>query len=165
MSVRALLAIVALAGVYLLALASIDPFDVAAGLVVGALVVAGFRGFLFPDGVRPLERPLARAAASVPLTLVVLRDIVVGTWEVALIVLHLRPLASPGIVAVPVGERTETGIAVSALLATLSPGEFLVDVDRERDVLLFHVIDASDPEAVRRRHDHFYRRWQRPVFP
>jgi hypothetical protein len=31
--------------------------------------------------------------------------------------------------------------------------------------MLLHVLDARDPEAVRRRLDAFYERWQRPVFP
>jgi multisubunit Na+/H+ antiporter MnhE subunit len=68
-------------------------------------------------------------------------------------------------VAVPIGGRTETGLAVSALVATLSPGEVLVDVDRERGVMLVHVVDAADPEGIRRRHEDFYRRYQQKVFP
>ena len=67
--------------------------------------------------------------------------------------------------AIPVGDRTQTGVAVSALVATLSPGEVLVDVDRERGAMLIHVIDAGDPEATRRRHEDFYQRYQRRVFP
>ena len=70
-----------------------------------------------------------------------------------------------GIVALPIGGRTETGVAVSALVATLSPGEVLVDVDRARGVMLVHVMDAADPEEVRRRHEEFYRRYQQRVFP
>jgi hypothetical protein len=31
--------------------------------------------------------------------------------------------------------------------------------------MLFHVLDASDPDAVRRRYEDFYRRYQRSVFP
>jgi multisubunit Na+/H+ antiporter MnhE subunit len=56
-------------------------------------------------------------------------------------------------------------LAATALALTLSPGEVLVDIDRSRGVMLVHVIDAHDPDAVRARHDHFYRRYQRGVFP
>ena len=38
------------------------------------------------------------------------------------------------------------------LLTGEAPDEFPVDVDEERDVLIVHVLDASDPEAVRARH-------------
>jgi multisubunit Na+/H+ antiporter MnhE subunit len=31
--------------------------------------------------------------------------------------------------------------------------------------MLFHVIDASDPDAVRDHLDRFYQRYQRRVFP
>jgi multisubunit Na+/H+ antiporter MnhE subunit len=153
------------AGVYLLALASVDPWDVGAAVLVGGVAVVPFRRFLFGDGGLRTAGLGRRALALVPLVLVVLRDITAGTWQVALVVLHLRPLRSPGIVAVPIGERSELGITVSGFLATLSPGDFLVDVDRERRVLLVHVLDASDPDAVRARFRHFYDRWQRPVFP
>jgi multisubunit Na+/H+ antiporter MnhE subunit len=114
------------------------------------------------------ERPpsLGRLAVRFPvLCLAVLHEITVGTWQMALVVTGLRPLREPGIVAIPVGDRSTAGVAASALLATLSPGEVFVDVDHERQVMLLQVIDASDPDAVRERHDAFYRRYQRGVFP
>jgi multicomponent Na+:H+ antiporter subunit E len=92
-------------------------------------------------------------------------EIVRGTWDVALRVLHLRPVEHPGIVLVPIGERTEVGVAVTGLLVGLSPGSLLLDVDTERQVMLFHVIDAGDPDAVRTQLDRFYQRYQRRVFP
>ena len=41
----------------------------------------------------------------------------------------------------------------------------LVEVDPARQAMLFHVIDASDPDAVRDQLDRFYQRYQRRVFP
>lgn len=162
---RDVLTAVALVGVYLLMLASTDLWDLLAGAVVAVAVVWGFRRFLRHGGRRPLDAPLARAAAFLPFVAVVLRDIIAGTWHVARVVLHLRPLDRPGIVAVPFGSRTPRGVVVSAFVATLSPGEFLVDVDEERRVMLMHVLDARDPDAVRARLDAFYDRWQKAVFP
>ena len=106
---------------------------------------------------------LRRALAFVPFCLVVLREILAGTWEVALVVLHMRPLARPGIVAVPVGERTPTGVAVWAVVTGLPPGSFFVDVDR--GVALIHVLDARNSEAFRQEQEYFYRRYQSKVFP
>jgi multicomponent Na+:H+ antiporter subunit E len=82
---------------------------------------------------------------------------------VALVTLHLRPLRSTGVVKVPVGERTPTGVAVSALVTTLSPGAFLIEANEE--FMMLHLIDASDPDAVREKHEDFYQRYQRKVFP
>jgi multisubunit Na+/H+ antiporter MnhE subunit len=92
-------------------------------------------------------------------------DVAAGTWDVALRVLHLRHLDRPGTVRVPIGARTDRGVAVSALATTLSPGAVLVDVDWERREMLVHVIDASDPAAVCARLERFYDRFQRRVFP
>ena len=153
------------AGVYLLMLASLDPVDVAIAVVVGAVLVLGLAEVLFPGGDVGVGDLARRSARFVPFAAAVVWDIVRGTWDVALVVLHVRPLRSPGIVAIPIGERTPTGVVATALLLTLAPGEFLVDVDRERGVLLVHVLDASDPDAVRARHARYYDRYQRKVFP
>lgn len=162
---RVAMTLVLVAATYALMLASADPVDLATGLAVAGVVCFVFRGFLF--GTAPPEGPgmVTRALAAPGFAAAVIRDITVGTWEVALIVLHLRPLRSPGIVAIPFAGRTDVGVKVSAFVATLSPGEFLVDIDRERRVMLLHVIDASDPDAVRREHQRFYDRFQRKVFP
>lgn len=162
---RRLLALAGLVATYLLVLGSVDPYDVTAGAIVAVGVLFAFRRFLGYHRRGRVERPLGRLVALVPFLVVVLRDIVVGTWQVAATVLHLRPLVRPGIVAVPFGRRTDQGVLVSAFVATLSPGEFLVEVDHERRVLLMHVLDARDPDGVRARHEAFYERWQRPVFP
>lgn len=47
---KRVLAIALVAGVYLLMLASLDPLDVAIGLVVGAVLVLGLAEVLFSGG-------------------------------------------------------------------------------------------------------------------
>jgi multicomponent K+:H+ antiporter subunit E/multicomponent Na+:H+ antiporter subunit E len=162
---RIVLALLVLTAVYALTLASLHPWDLALGLGVSALVLLLFRRFLLGDGLRPLEGLPRRLLALPALLWHVLVDITVGTWRVASIVLGLRPLEQPGIVDIPIGERTDTGAVVSAFLGTLSPGEYLVDIDWERRCLLMHVIDARDPEDVRARFARTYERWQRQVVP
>jgi multicomponent Na+:H+ antiporter subunit E len=168
---RYVFAVVALTLVYALALASFHPWDLLIGAGLSAALLFLFARVVFetgPDYSGPAgRRPglLRRVVAFVPFCLAVLRDIVVGTWEVALVVLHLRPLKSPGIVAVPIGERTPAGVAVWALVTGLPPGSSFVDVDRKRGVALIHVVDARDPDAVREQHQDFYRRYQSKVFP
>ena len=163
-------AVVALTLGYAPAPASLHPWDLLIGAVLASILLFSFRRIVFgmDPGSQAARSPgllLRRALAFVPFCLVVLRDILVGTWEVTLVVLHLRPLASPGIVAVPVGERTLTGVAVWAVVTGLPPGSFFVDVDRERGVALIHVLDARNPEAFREEQEDFYRRYQSKVFP
>jgi len=159
------LAVVLVAATYVLTLASLDPVDIAIGLAVSAAVLAGLHAFLLADPPLP-ARELARRAIRLPaFSLVVVWEVIVGTWHVALIVVGLRPLTQPGIVEVPIGERTPNGVAVTALAITLSPGEVLIDVDWSRGVMLIHAIDAAEPERIRERHAEIYERFQRGVFP
>ena len=168
---RYVAAVVVLTLVYALALASFHPWDLLFGAGLSAALLLASRRFVFgADGTapRPGGRGLTlhgRVVAFVPFAAVVFREILVGTWEVTLVTLHLRPLVRPGIVAVPVGERTPTGVAVWAVVTGLPPGSFFADVDRERGVVLIHVLDARDPEAFRRQQEDFYRRYQSKVFP
>jgi multisubunit Na+/H+ antiporter MnhE subunit len=164
MSGGRLLAIALLTATYLLTLASAHPLDVALGTALAITLVLGLRGRLVPPAGR--AGPMLRRFAAFPLLLVaLLADIAVGTWDVALRVVHLRPLESPGIVQIPIGDRSPLGVAVTGLLVGLSPGSLLLDVDSEHRVMLFHVIDAHDPDAVRARIDTFYQRYQRRVWP
>ena len=149
---------------YLLVLGSFKPWDIAMGIVISGVLILGTRRFSFRE--KPSSpNLLSRFVHFWPFLVAEVWNIVTGTWDVALVTLHLRPLVSPGIVAVPIGERTPTGVAVSAQCTTLSPGTFLVDVDWERGVMFIHAIDAGDPDEVRREHQEFYDKWQRKVFP
>lgn len=156
--------VVLLTGVYLLSLGSLDPLDAAEGLMLATALSLGLRGRLEgPQGAGP---SLADRVAAFPLLVGgLLTDVLRGTWDVALRVVGLRPVECSGVVLVPIGERTQLGVAVTGLLAGLSPGSMLVEVDNERQAMLFHVIDASDPDAVRDHLDRFYQRYQRRVFP
>ncbi len=162
---RILLSVALLTTIYALVLASIDPWDLALGAALSAVLLWVFRSFLFGDRPAAPSSLRRRAFAFVPFAAMVVWDIIVGTWNVALVVLHFRSLTHPGIVAIPIENRTPTGVAVSALVDTLSPGSFLVDVDWEWRVMLIHVLDATDPDAVRNKHREFYQRYQRHVFP
>ena len=162
---RFLLSLAFLTTTYLLVLVSLAPWDVAVGLLLSALLLLALRWIVFGDRIRPIAHLGRRLLALPRFILAVLWDILQGSWTVLLITLHLRPLRHPGLVPVPIGERTPVGVAVSVLALTLSPGEYLVDVDEAASVMLIHSIDASDPEAIRAKHEAFYQRYQRPVFP
>ena len=123
-----LLVVALLAAVYLLTLGSTHPLDLALGLVLAAALTAGLRGRLRPPqghGVPPLP---VRLAACPLLAGAVLAEIGRGTWDVGLRVLGLRPLEGPGVVLVPIGERSPQGVAVTGLLVGLSPGSMLLEL-------------------------------------
>ncbi len=163
--IRALTAVAGLTAIYALVLASLHPWDLVAGAALSTALLVGFRQFLFGGWPGRLEGLVPRSLAFIPFAAAVIREILAGTWTVAAVVLHLRPLSHPGIVAVPIEDRTPIGVAVTGLVDTLSPGSVLVDVDWDRHVMLIHVIDAGDPDAIREQHRDFYRRYQQRVFP
>ena len=171
MTRRYVAAVVVLTLVYALALGSFHPWDLLIGASLSAALLFASRRFVFGADdatLRPVDPGLTllgRVMAFVPFAVAVFWEILVGNWEVTLVTLHLRPLVRPGIVAVPIGERTPTGVAVWAVVTGLPPGSFFVDVDRERGVVLIHVLDARDPEAYRDQQEDFYRRYQSKVFP
>lgn len=163
--IRILRGAAGLSAVYAMALASADPVDLLTGALLGALLIAWLERRLPATFDAPVPPVVDQVLWFPVFAGAVLVDIVVGTWDVALRVLHLRRLERPGIVRVPIGGRSDRGVAASALATTLSPGSVLVDVDWVRRDLVIHVIDAADPDGVRRRHQRFYDRYQRRVFP
>ena len=98
---------------YALVLASFEPADLLLGAAVSGALLFIFQEFVFGGKPAPLQGLLGRVFVFGPFAAVTLWEIIVGNWEGALVTLHLRPLKSPGIVAVPVGERTPVGITVS----------------------------------------------------
>jgi multisubunit Na+/H+ antiporter MnhE subunit len=156
-----LLRLALLCVVWLLALGRISAGDI----VVGLLISAGLLLLLDSGAVQPGGPPLGRRVLAFgPFLMAVFRDVLAGTWAVTLVVLGRRP-AAPGYIEIPIGARTPTGVAVTALLVTLAPGSVFVDVDWDRQVMLFHLLDASDPDATRATIARFYERYQRAVFP
>ena len=97
--------------------------------MLATVLSLGLRGRLErPQGTGP---SLAGRVAAFPVLVGgLLVEVLRGTWDVGLRVVGLRPVECPGIVLVPIGERTELGVAVTGLLAGLSPGSMLVEVDR-----------------------------------
>ncbi|MGI8650890.1 MAG: Na+/H+ antiporter subunit E [Rubrobacter sp.] len=163
--VRFAISLVLLTFVYCSVLSSFSGWDILLGAVFSGTILLVFRDFLFGGQPKPMPNLLSRLIYLPLFVAASAWDIVKGTFEVIFVVLHIKPLAKPGLVAVPIGERSRVGLAVSALQTTLSPGTYLVEVDHERGVWLVHALEASDPDAVRRDREEFYQKYQRKVFP
>jgi multisubunit Na+/H+ antiporter MnhE subunit len=166
--IRAIGVVLLLTVVFCLTLASRNPWDIAIGALLGAVSLAVFHGELPVIPGKPAsETPafLSRAVAFVPFSGITIWEILVGSVRVALIVVGLRKLEHPGIVAVPIGDRSKLGVVVTGITTTLAPGSILLDVDWNRGVMLVHVIDASDPDQIRADMQALYDRYQRRVFP
>ena len=160
---RVVLFTAALTIVYLLVLTSMHPGDVLVGAVLSAAIAAASMFARPPARIGP---PLTRRLAAAPaFALGTLADMVRGNWHVALYVLGGRRLESPGIVAIPRGERTSAGVAAWGYITAISPDEIVLEADDERGPLLVHLLDARDGPAIRARHERTYEQRQRRVFP
>ena len=154
--------------VFCLALASFAPWDIAIGALLGAVSLAVFHGAVPAIKGKP-ENELSpwpyRAVAFIPFAGITIWEILIGSVRVAAIVMGLRKLEHPGIVAVPIGARSKLGVVVTGITTSLAPGSIVLDVDWDRNLMLVHVIDASDPDQVRADIQDLYDRYQRKVFP
>lgn len=152
----------AFAALYLGVLGSVALADVAMALAVGALLALAFTSGGELRGVREALRRLV----FLPLFFIgVALEVLRGAARMALVVLGVRDWRRQGVIDVVLGARSSVGISVSALVTGLSPSSVVVDIDYAEGVMLVHVIDASDPDAVQRGLRRFYERFQRAVFP
>lgn len=162
---RVLLSLAGLTLVYSMILLSLHPWDLAIGVILATGVVVLFRQHLFGDGLEPVAGFGRRVLALPRFAWAVYVEMMEGLWLVLSIVLGRRPLVRSGIVAVPMGERSPSGVAVTAWLVGLSPGSVVIDVDWESRIMWIHFVDVTDPEELRQKMQIFYERYQRQIFP
>jgi multisubunit Na+/H+ antiporter MnhE subunit len=156
---RVVIQALALMGIYLLVMTSADPADAVAGLLLGLVLAVALRPRL--PGRAPATPRLGGLLALGPVMARTVGEMVLGSWRTALFC--LRGAEKPGFVEIPRGERSPQGVAFWGVLTGEAPDEVPVDVDEERRVLIVHLVDASDPDAVRERHRRAYERAQRKV--
>ena len=150
-----------LAAIYLLVLTSLDPGDIGVGLLLGLAIVLGLRAHSIDSRVhRPVPVVLRAAVALVAGTAL---EVVLGSWRV--VRFCLNGAARPGFVEIPRDDRSHRGVALWGVMTGEAPDEYPVDVDDERGVLIVHLVDASDPDAVRERHHRVHERSLRHLVP
>jgi multisubunit Na+/H+ antiporter MnhE subunit len=83
-------------------------------------------------------------------------EMVRGSWRVVRFCLGAR--STPGLVEIPRSGRSRMQVGLWGVLTGEAPDEVPVDVDETWDVLIVHLIDSDDPEAVRARHARSHQR-------
>lgn len=130
------------------------------GAAISAILMRVFREQIVPRPLPPVGLSMHILLYSPVLVYYLLVDIIRGTWQVAKVTLGIEPLRRPGIIKYPLPTSSRYGAGPVGYFITLSPGSFLVDIDWEENVLLVHVLDASDPDALRRDAEKYYRLWE-----
>jgi multisubunit Na+/H+ antiporter MnhE subunit len=157
----ALLRIGGLVAIYLLVLTSLSPGDVVvgAGLALALVLVVGATGPARPpSGWMRWLVGVARMLAATGW------EMVLGTARVVRFCVSGAG-SSPGFVEIPRGDRSRHAVALWGVLTGEAPDEYPVAVDDRRHLLIVHVIDARDADAIRARHEAARDRHLRDVVP
>jgi multisubunit Na+/H+ antiporter MnhE subunit len=134
--------------------------NIVLALAISSALTYIFRKQVLPRKLPPVGLSLHIIIYSPVLAWYLFIDILKGTYQIVSITLGLRPLVKPGIVKIPIGAHSAYGVGPVGYFITLSPGSFMVDIDWDERVMLVHVIDASDPNAVRKDAEKYYRLWE-----
>lgn len=140
---RRLRSILAFALVYLALTANLEALNILVGLLVGTAV-----SFLLPASqtkLQPHHWPQI-FWASLRYIVMVAWDLIVSGLQVARIVLSPKMPIQPGIIAIPSQTDSDLATALSAHAITLTPGEFVVEID-EDGVMYTHVLDIEKSAA------------------
>lgn len=86
---------------------------------------------------------------AISFVLYTLKELVLATLRVALIVIRPQLNIRPGIVAIPLDIKTDAEIMLLATLIALTPGTLALDVSADRRVIYVHTMDVGDIEEFR----------------
>jgi multicomponent Na+:H+ antiporter subunit E len=130
-------------------------------VVFGLVVALGVR-LLFPlPDVR--SRFFAHPHRLVGLVAYLTWDVVLSGLRVVWLVLRHGSSTKGAVIAVPVLSDTEQVIVVAANLLSLAPGNFVLQIDRERLIFYVYALDVRSPAQADRVHDELLNRQLRVI--
>ncbi|MEZ4592388.1 MAG: Na+/H+ antiporter subunit E [Chloroflexota bacterium] len=78
-----------------------------------------------------------------------LKELVISSWRVVVVVLTPKMTMRPGVVAIPLTVTSEAAITMLGNLITLTPGTLTLDVSTDLSTMYVHTMDVGDLEAFR----------------
>jgi len=96
----------------------------------------------------PHSPKLRNPMALLKLLLVLLWDIIVANFQVALQVLGPNRRLHPAFFELPLDLDNDFAITLLASVISLTPGTVSADVSRTRQIILVHALDARDPQQL-----------------
>jgi multicomponent K+:H+ antiporter subunit E len=120
---------------------------------LGSLVMALILATLIPllsAAWWPNRPAIRRPIRLLPYGLLVVRDVIVSSFQVARIILFLpNERIRSAWIAVPLDLTSPEAISLLAGTITMTPGTLTADVSADGRALLVHSLHAPDPDAVR----------------
>ncbi|MFT4764960.1 MAG: multicomponent K+:H+ antiporter subunit E [Oleispira sp.] len=136
-------------------------------LAPGHLVLGAFLAFVIPLMTSGMQYP--QPSFRKPLTILrylfmVLGDIVVANFEVALLVIGPTKKLNPAFIAIPLDIEYELPITILASTVSLTPGTVSTEISEDKKWLHVHVLNLTDKEALIALIKHRYERPLREIF-
>ena len=129
--------------VWLLLNQSVSPGTLLMGAVLAVLVPLGTKSL------RPGSVTMRKPLVAFKLWAIVMRDFVRSNIRVATLILTRRPRDIPsGFVQIPLDMRDPHALALLAMILCLTPGTAWAEVSLDRSVLLLHVFEIDDADAM-----------------
>ncbi|GGC07012.1 monovalent cation/H+ antiporter subunit E [Marinobacterium zhoushanense] len=116
-------------------------------LAPGHILLGAFLALAIPLLVVPMQAPQPRVRShlrAVRYTLMVLYDILVANFEVAMRVIGPMSKLQPAFVAVPLDIEGTLPITILASTISLTPGTVSAEVSEDRQWLYIHVLHLTD---------------------
>ena len=130
----------------------------------GHLILATVLAVLVPlltGGLRPLPVRIRRPGMVLRLGLRVVADTIASNLAVVLfLVFPSRRRHASGFVHIPLKLRDPNALAVLAMIVCITPGTAWAEISLDRSMLLLHVLEADDPQAIA---THVKERYERPL--
>ena len=130
----------------------------------GHLILATVLAVLVPlltGGLRPLPVRIRRPGMVLRLGLRVVADTIASNLAVVLfLVFPSRRRHASGFVHIPLELRDPNALAVLAMIVCITPGTAWAEISLDRSMLLLHVLEADDPQAIA---THVKERYERPL--
>lgn len=117
----------------------------------GHLVLGGFLALLIPlltSGMQDPQPKFRKPLTTIRYVLMVIGDIVVANFEVAMLVLGSTKKLNPAFVAVPMDITYELPITILASTVSLTPGTVSAEISEDKKWLYVHVLNLTDQDAL-----------------
>lgn len=130
----------------------------------GHLILAAVLAVLIPlltGGLRPLPVRIRRPGKVLRLGVRVMADTIQSSLTVVRFLVFPSQRRHPsGFVRIPLELRDPNALAVLAMIVCITPGTAWAEISRDRSILLLHVLEMDDPQAIAA---HVKERYERPL--
>lgn len=113
-------------------------------IILGGIIAIGVS--LAASAVLPERVEMHRPLKFAQLMAVAGLDIIRSNLAVMFVLFQPRPAPKAGFIEMHLELKSETGLAILAILLTATPGSAWLEYDRERSTVLIHIFDLKDED-------------------